>query len=138
MGTQTSTRSRSKKAKNTRSAAKSAGNGNELHAPRFLVEFVDRGRELQHEGLRQIESLRGRLQEYPASKRLFEQIEHGNERLLDERERLERWADGKSSQFAELRERLYHQLGLATTRDLDRFTRKISTLRRQVRESQRA
>jgi len=138
MGTQTNTRSRAKKATKARGgAAKGSGNGNELHAPRFLVEFVDRGRDLQHEGLRQIENLRGRLQEIPASKRLFEQLEQGNERLFDERERLERWANGKSSQFAELRERLFHQLGLATTRDLDRFARKISTLRRQMREAQR-
>jgi len=133
MTSQTSSERKTRARSKRKSNSPRKGNGTTAHSPKFLAEFGERGRELQHEGLRQVENIRIRLEEIPSTQRLLQQLETGSERLYVERERVEKWASGQTGKLVDLREQLAHQLGLATSRDIDRIGRKIGTLRSQIR-----
>ncbi len=60
-----------------------------------------------------------------------------SEKVTTERARVQRWVDGTSGWWLDRRERLLHQLGLATSHDLDKLSRQLKALRGRLQSAQR-
>ncbi|MFH1808516.1 MAG: hypothetical protein ABIJ09_07220 [Pseudomonadota bacterium] len=126
-----STPTKARRTTRARPAAKSAAKAHGSQA--LFQEMVERARLMTEQGLHQVDELREKVEAAPLARRFLHQIEEGGERFEEEKLRVVRQAEEFRLALRQLRDSLWHGLGLATVADLDKMGRQLRAVRSQLR-----